>query len=144
MARVQKDDATGCWNWTGSMSPAGYGNFWCSAVAKTNMNASRGAWHVFHGDPGEQYVLHKCDNRRCCRPDHLFLGTPSENMFDASRKGRIGGVLNARAKLDENAVVQIRGLRKEGMSMAKIGSIYGVTWACVQSILSGKTWRRVA
>jgi len=75
-----------CWNWKHSTFRGGYGQF---KVQERNLRANRVAWEMTHGEiPDGLSVLHRCDNRRCCNPDHLWLGTHRENMADMQRKGR--------------------------------------------------------
>ena len=65
----------------------GYGQL---SVRGKMYKAHRAAWLLFHGElPPRVFVLHRCDNRPCCNPDHLFLGTNADNMRDASAKGRL-------------------------------------------------------
>lgn len=87
--KVQKDD--GCWNWMASLSKPGYGQLVVKINGKkTMMRASRIAWELNYGKiPAGLFVCHSCDNRKCCRPDHLFLGTVKDNAFDARQKGRL-------------------------------------------------------
>lgn len=77
---------SGCWEWARAQNSNGYGN--CSMLGKTEA-AHRSAWRVFKGElpPGSE-VLHKCDNRLCCNPEHLVLGTHADNMADMRKKGR--------------------------------------------------------
>lgn len=88
--KVNKTDD--CWNWTGAVINSGYGTFF---IAKVNgvsrlKLAHRVAWELANGPiPEGLFVLHRCDNRRCVRPDHLFLGTAKDNTHDAMRKGRL-------------------------------------------------------
>ena len=75
-----------CWLWTASVTSGGYGQF---KVQPKSLKAHRIAWELAHGDiPIGLSVLHHCDNRRCCNPAHLWLGTHQDNMADMQRKGR--------------------------------------------------------
>lgn len=77
----------GCWEWqASSRNSRGYGAI---GVNSHPQLAHRVAWEVWNGPiPEGMHVLHRCDNRRCIRPDHLFLGTHLDNMRDAVAKGR--------------------------------------------------------
>jgi hypothetical protein len=81
-----KKDSNGCWVYQGSSDTGGYGVFTSS---KQRYAAHRYSWELFNGPikKGLQ-VLHKCDNPICVNPDHLFLGTPQDNMLDKTNKLR--------------------------------------------------------
>lgn len=78
--------AEGCWGWEGSKDTGGYGRLW---IAGKTFAAHRISWELTNGAiPLGLLVLHRCDNRECVNPAHLFLGTHTDNMRDKMAKGR--------------------------------------------------------
>lgn len=88
-AKVKK--GSGCWEWQAAVARYGYGKFlWRkSAGVAEFLTAHRAAWRLEHGEiPLGMFVCHHCDNPPCVRPEHLFLGTRTDNTNDMVRKGR--------------------------------------------------------
>lgn len=86
-AKVEIVDAASCWNWSGAVSPRGYGNWNASGRW---VNAHRFAFEAHYGAPIPKGMLvcHECDNRLCCNPAHLWLGSAADNTADMISKGR--------------------------------------------------------
>ena len=100
-ARVQKTET--CWLWTGQMHESGYGLLRV-ATGVAMGRAHRISWELHRGAiPAGIYVCHRCDVRRCVRPDHLFLGTASDNIRDCAAKGRMGAQRNPSLVRGEHA-----------------------------------------
>lgn len=85
--KVCKKEKRQCWEWTAGTDKDGYGRFW---YGSTTVRAHRVAWCLVNERAFsiDLLVLHRCDNPRCCNPDHLFLGTHLDNVHDAITKGR--------------------------------------------------------
>ena len=137
------DEASGCWNFIGCTNSVGYGRITYDSKLTT---AHRLSYQAFVGPiPNGLFVLHKCDNRACVNPDHLFLGTQRDNIMDMIAKGRkvAGGVRGARhhaAKLTEPDVMD---MRKSGKHYAELAAEYGVSGSTVCDVISRRTWRHV-
>lgn len=132
-----------CWPWTGGHSSKGYGQF---RIAKGKMiTAHRFALELAIGPlPPSAFACHKCDNRNCVNPAHLFPGTNSENILDAVSKGRasMGGKV-PNAKLTAITVRRIRRLSATGMFQRDIAKKFGVSQYAIWCVLSGVSWKHV-
>lgn len=122
---------SGCWEWKGSTKSNGYGQVRNPATGKPVY-----CHRVVVGAPEGSVVLHSCDNRRCCNPSHLIVGTQKDNLQDMSRKGRG----RRGSKLSDEDVLEIIKSTKSGSALAKS---YGVSPATISMIRNGRTYGRL-
>lgn len=130
-------DRTGdCWVWTKSKNNWGYGQ---ARIVGTSITAHRLSWTLEYGPiPDGLLVLHKCDNRACVRPNHLFLGTNQDNSDDMIRKGR---QLHKNTKLTAETVRDIRRrYAAGGVSTIKLADEYGIGVTTVAHIIHRRRW----
>ncbi len=122
---VNRKDENDCWLWTGSFNRANKGGQPLFGVKRINFVASRISWRVhFNEDPGNLLVCHECDNPLCMNPNHLWLGTQSDNQKDCNSKGRRPSD-NAR-KVEVWDLPKIHKLRIEGLTLQQIANQYRV------------------
>lgn len=135
---------TRCWIWLGGGRGPGYGAITLPRPQRTEL-VHRASFEAFVGRvPDGIEVLHRCDRRRCVNPDHLFLGTQSDNILDCSKKGRLvdnRGERHGMAKLDESSVKQIRA---STLSNGLLAQKFGVCDSTIRFIKSRKLWRHVS
>lgn len=132
----------GCWNWTGSIASTGYGHI--SIKSKTFL-AHRASYLIFNGKITDgQFVCHKCDNKKCVNPAHLFLGYQRDNITDAVIKKRNPfGSNHGMAKINESTVKSIRDLLAIGdLSQKSIAIKFGISRSTVTLINSRKIWNK--
>jgi hypothetical protein len=136
------DFTLSCWEWNAAADGLGYGRWWFRDAVRLS---HRVAWEITHGPiPDGLCVLHRCDNPKCVRPDHLFLGTQGDNIRDMHAKKRAKparGELSSRAKLTSEQVRDIwaRYTGKHG-EQTKLAKEYGVSSHQISMIVGGKSW----
>lgn len=139
-----------CWGWTGATNRTGGGGYGILSVAGRPTLTHRHAWQLVNGPiPCGMSVLHRCDNRPCIRPDHLFLGTKSDNMRDMVSKGRgwhpvFRGERSKWSRLTASDVVDIRRRKATGESSVSIAARYTTSDNSVNRIVRRARWAHLA
>lgn len=150
--KVNKTDC--CWNWTGSKSGSGYGQFWNGA------KTIPAHWFLLDEHPKNgKEACHHCDNRLCVRPSHIFIGTRSDNMKDMVKKRRhntspgafamlkvrriCNGETNHQSVLSDSDAATIKAIGAgygRGVAVAKK---FGVSQTVVSGIWKAQRWSHV-
>lgn len=129
-------DPNGCWVYTGIITDMGYGRK--SVNKRLHFTHRLSAW-LWKGMPldGQHQALHRCDNPPCFNPDHLFVGTQSDNMLDMLAKGRAWT-----NKMTAETVREIRAADEP--STINLARLYGLTPQSIRDIRRRRTWKHVA
>jgi hypothetical protein len=155
--KVNKQAQNGCWEWTSALNDNGYGVMWL-APRRTAFFAHRLSYEMHFGAfDEERFICHHCDNPKCVRPDHLFIGDAADNSHDMCQKGRqrngclvqkgtrstrFGTRVNF-AKLNEDKVFRIKRLMLKGVTAYRIAQWLGLTYGAISLIKKGKNWKHV-
>lgn len=122
-----------CWEWKGAIVQNGYGQF--SPYTGKVDYAHRVSYQMNYGSiPDGMYVCHECDNKRCVNPNHLWLGTASDNAIDARDKGR----LNTKPPPRKLSPEQVAIARDKSLVMTDLARMWGVHEATVHAARHGK------
>lgn len=144
-------DWDSCWEWAGPVNAGGYGTLGIGTKKNPrSVLAHRSAYALTKGLAPDALVLHGCDNRRCCRPSHLSLGTHADNSVDMVTRGRSRssrpGEANPRARLTAEQVGQMRltysTLRRGEKTKYRheMAARHGVSFAAIRAAISGENW----
>ena len=142
---------TGCWEWTASLQASGYGQI--AAPGGGMLRSHRVSYELFVGPIlNGLHVLHECDNPKCVNPEHLFLGTPKDNMKDKVAKGRHRfGESDPKSVLKEKEVLAVKEMfrrfpctRKRTELAWGVGTFlaewFGVRKSAIWDIKKGRNW----
>lgn len=142
--KVDLDHKYACWEWIGGKCFGGYGQFRFQASGNT---AHRFSWFIHFGViPKGLCVLHRCDNRSCVNPFHLYIGSHKENTQDAIRRKRaLIGEKNGSSKLTEKEVLQIRQEYDEMTikNQSALARKYSVSNSTIHAVIKRTQWKHI-
>lgn len=129
---------SGCHEWQSTVKKDGYGQFWFKGKPS---KAHRVSFELNKGDiPKGMLVLHKCDNRVCVNPDHLYVGTHKDNTRDMHKRNRWVG----NTKLSANDVKKIRLLwSQRKFTQTKLAEMFNVNQPAIWKIITYRTWKHI-
>jgi len=139
-AKVIRGD--GCWEWNAFVNKNGYGQIGFRGAL---VYAHRAAWTLANGPiPDGLFVCHKCDNRKCCNPEHMFLGTFEDNMNDKVQKGRQARPIGEKSPTSKLTWEQVREIREryknETIMQSVLAKEYGVSASAISHVITNRTW----
>lgn len=147
-SRVKRGTDDECWPWQGACNNSGYGSVgWHGKVYCAHRIAAWLTGMVTQPEAPDRFdtghVLHRCDNRPCCNPNHFFIGTQSENQKDAyakKRKVQPQGSAHANAKLTVKGVERVRKQYAKLGSFAAVARLHGVCETTIANVIKGRTY----
>lgn len=143
-SKVMPEPNTGCWIWIGGSFENGYGVF---RIHSKNKKAHRMSFEFYKGSiPDGMVVCHRCDNKFCVNPDHLFLGSMLDNVTDMISKGRKHypkGELHGQSKLKTADVIHIRQ-HADSIGHKAIADKFGISQKYIGEILRRHKWAHVS
>jgi len=144
-AQVDVSAPEKCWEWRSHVNACGYGKVTWHGKSYTVHRLSAWFSGIIKNIYSLEHILHECDNRRCCNPDHLFAGTTQENTRDKVNKGRQAkGAKQHLAKLTDSQITEIRSKYVPyKTSLRVVGEQYGVGISTIHAIVKNQTWKHV-
>ena len=139
-----------CWVWNGTLNDSGYGVVFhdFNGSGHKQYRAHRIAYFIYNGVMLErnEVLMHTCDNPRCVNPDHLVVGTQQDNLRDMCKKGRnrygtSRGLANPRTKLNEDLVLQMLVMFRDGWRIQDIARHFKLHPSTVHSAICGNSWK---
>lgn len=143
-SNVDQKSSDECWPWKLAPTSGGYGRM---KIRGKMISSHRLSWSIAYGPiPEGRYICHRCDNKICCNPHHLYCGTPKSNAEDARIRGRLVapcGERNGMHKLTNAQALEIRRMNPMSKDFEEIGKRYGVSRGTIENIVYKSHWKSI-
>ncbi len=129
----------GCWIWSAGIKGGGYGAFWMNGKLRSAHRVSMALYKNYQLSE-KSIVMHACDNPSCVNPEHLSIGTLSQNTQDMLSKGReryliMTGEANPNAKLKNSQIINIIAFECLGFKRSITATVFSVTSSRIGQII---------
>lgn len=132
---------SGCWEWTGTITRTGYAQLWWRGKMRL---AHRMSYDCFIAPiPDGMLICHKCDNRGCVNPDHLFVGTQTDNRNDMYGKGRGADKRGERHHASKLTADDVAFIRTSGWRDIDLAKKFNVHKGTIRDARIGRNWKHI-
>ncbi len=141
-SKTKINKSNGCIEWQGQLDKDGYGKFQITIEKRKqkHFRAHRFVWQIFN-DNTPKLLLHTCDNRKCVNISHLKEGSQLDNIKDAKDKNRRAEAeRHPLSKLSKKDVIEIRTLRRQGLTQIQLSSMFNISRSTIANILINNVW----
>jgi len=138
---------TNCWEWTGCLYKHGYGKIFICRNGVQYVHRISASVFLNFDIKSKLCILHKCDNKKCFNPDHLFVGTRQDNMndkVDKNRQSRMKGEKSGTAKLSDKDIKEIRNhYKNKNFNQQELAYIYNISGSQISKIINKVCWSNI-
>ena len=137
--RIEIDPVTRCWNSTYSLDRHGYGRI---RINNKTPLVHRIIYEYIHGPTTKEkpFVLHQCDNRRCCNPTHLYSGTHQNNQQDRVKRNPKSWAKGEKQHLSKLTIEQVLEIRESDERLVVLGKRFNVHPGTISDVRKRKSW----
>lgn len=140
--RIEIDPVTRCWNWTGCLINSGYAQI---STNNKDILVHRIMYQYIHGNipTDKPLILHRCDNRKCCNPLHLYAGTHQNNTDDRIKRNPAAWIPGSKGKISELTDQHILEIRSAKESNRILSERYNVNLIIIHYIQTGQIYKHI-
>ena len=137
--KLEYNPENNCWEWIGCLNSKGYGQI---SVNNKDLLVHRIIYEYIHGPTTKEkpFVLHQCDNRRCCNPTHLYSGTHQNNQQDRVKRNPKSWAKGEKQHLSKLTIEQVLEIRESDERLVVLGKRFNVHPGTISDVRKRKSW----